>query len=142
MIAAEQPPSVESLPKLRDQLQNLTRALTRVEQAIEGQATFGKPHAGLGAAPRDHLSFLRGADTLAPTALRVRRDRPSGGGVAGAGTVIPAAPQESDRNHRARNRLESGQVGRFGAPLRASLLRRAAIQAVERVLDLGLGLGR
>jgi type IV secretion system protein VirB10 len=50
------------------------------------------PAAGGGAtAGREHQSFLRAAEALAPAELRVRRDRAGGGLVVQAGSVIPAA---------------------------------------------------
>ena len=53
--------------------------------------TAAPPAAGAAASGREHQSFLRSAETLAPTALKVRRDRLGAGAVVEAGTVIPAA---------------------------------------------------
>jgi len=55
----------------------------------EGGATA--PPAGPAAPSRDHQAFLRGAEALSPTALKLRRDRLGAGVVVEAGSVIPAA---------------------------------------------------
>jgi type IV secretion system protein TrbI len=47
--------------------------------------------AGATASGREHQSFLRSAETLAPVELRVRHDRPGAGLRLEAGTVLPAA---------------------------------------------------
>ena len=53
--------------------------------------TSAAPAAGGAPGGREHQSFLRSAETLAPTALKLRRDRLGVGVVVEAGTVIPAA---------------------------------------------------
>jgi type IV secretion system protein VirB10 len=61
-------------------------------QLSEGAVPAPAPPAGAAISPaRDHQGFLRGAETLVPAELRVRRDRASGGVSLEAGTVIPAA---------------------------------------------------
>jgi type IV secretory pathway VirB10-like protein len=61
-------------------------------QLPEGAVPAPAPPAGAAVSPaRDHQGFLRGAETLAPAELRVRRDRAGAGVWLEAGTLIPAA---------------------------------------------------
>jgi type IV secretion system protein TrbI len=56
-----------------------------------GRQEEARREAGAGWGRADHQSFLRGAETLAPRELAVRRDRAPAGLVLEAGTVVPAA---------------------------------------------------